>query len=93
MTRDLGSAAYGMPEGRIRVIDLGTGKERWTVDTLDGGRPTYHWTLIGTNSGPGGTGKAVRISGFEKWTMRGDRIGASVGHFDSAEYQRQLHQD
>jgi ketosteroid isomerase-like protein len=25
----------------------------------------YHWTLTGTNTGPGGTGRAVRISGFE----------------------------
>ena len=23
----------------------------------------YHWTLIGTNTGPGGTGNRVRISG------------------------------
>lgn len=59
------------------------------LDVEDGG-PVYHWTLTGTNSGHGGTGKAVRISGFEKWTMRGDRIGASIGHFDSDEYQRQL---
>src|SRR5262245_22172012 len=27
----------------------------------------YHWTLIGTNTGPGGTGKKVRISGREEW--------------------------
>src|ERR1700758_2589592 len=25
----------------------------------------YHWTLIGTNTGPGGTGNPVRISGVE----------------------------
>jgi len=25
----------------------------------------YYWTLIGTNTGPGGTGRRVRISGFE----------------------------
>ena len=31
----------------------------------------YHWTLIGTNAGPGGKGHRVRISGVEKW-----RIGA-----------------
>ena len=24
---------------------------------------TYHWTLIGTNTGPGGTGNRVQISG------------------------------
>ena len=25
----------------------------------------YHWTLMGTNTGPGGTGRRVRISGSE----------------------------
>src|SRR5713226_2163348 len=24
----------------------------------------FHWTLVGTNTGPGGTGKRVRISGY-----------------------------
>jgi SnoaL-like protein len=27
----------------------------------------FHWTLTGTNAGPGGTGKHVRISGYELW--------------------------
>lgn len=51
----------------------------------------YHWTLSGTNSGPGGTGQQVRISGFELWQIGKDGlIASSQGHFDSAEYQRQL---
>jgi len=51
----------------------------------------FHWTLTGTNTGPGGAGKAVRISGYELWTLGGDGlIAASQGHFDAAEYQRQL---
>ena len=51
----------------------------------------YHWTLIGTNTGPGGTGNAVRISGYEEWTMsEGGLIASSRGHFDEAEYNRQL---
>ncbi len=55
------------------------------------GRTEYHWTLTGTNNGPGGTGKRVRISGFERWKIGGDGlIVASEGRFDSAEYQRQL---
>src|SRR5947209_20513766 len=29
----------------------------------------YHWTLVGTNTGPGGTGNRVRFSGFEEWTF------------------------
>jgi len=51
----------------------------------------YHWTLVGTNSGPGGTGQRVRISGFEEWKIGADGlIAESQGHFDAAEYQRQL---
>jgi hypothetical protein len=51
----------------------------------------YHWTLIGTNSGPDGTGSAVRISGFEEWTIGDDGlIAKSLGHYDQAEYDRQL---
>ena len=51
----------------------------------------YHWTLTGTNNGPGGTGRPVRISGFESWQV-GPRglIEHSQGHFDENEYSRQL---
>jgi steroid delta-isomerase-like uncharacterized protein len=58
---------------------------------VDGSRVTFHWTLTGTNTGPEGTGKAVRISGFEEWRIGADGlIVESKGHFDEAEYQRQL---
>lgn len=51
----------------------------------------YSWTLIGTNTGPGGTGRPVRISGHEVWRMGEDGlIAESHGHYDSAAYQRQL---
>jgi predicted ester cyclase len=51
----------------------------------------FHWTLTGTNTGPGGTGKRVRISGYELWKIDNDGlIAESKGHFDSAEYGRQL---
>jgi len=51
----------------------------------------YHWTLIGTNTGPGGTGRRVHISGYEVWTIGSDGlIAESRGSFDRAEYQRQL---
>ena len=51
-----------------------------------------HWTLTGTNTGPGGTGKRVRISGFERWKFGPDGlIAESQGTFDAAEYERQLH--
>jgi hypothetical protein len=55
------------------------------------GGAEYHWTLVGTNTGPGGTGNSVRISGFEEWTLGEDSlIAESQGHFDQAEYDRQL---
>jgi len=52
----------------------------------------FHWTLMGTNTGPGGTGKCVRISGYELWKIDNDGlIGESKGHFDAAvDYERQL---
>src|SRR5205085_672631 len=47
----------------------------------------FHWTL----TGPGGTGKKVRISGYELWKIDNDGlIGEAKGHFDSAEYECQL---
>jgi hypothetical protein len=82
-----------------------------TMDKLvcDGEGTKFHWTLTGTNTGPGGTGKRVRISGYggsrATWTGRPERVdeqggesindglvGESKGHFDSAEYERQLKQ-
>jgi len=63
------------------------------MDSLgrSGERITYHWTLTGTNTGPGGTGNAVHISGFEEWLFGPDGLIAhSQGHMDEAEYARQL---
>ena len=51
----------------------------------------FHWTFIGTNSGPGGTGNRVRISGYELWKIGNNGlIAESKGHFDAADYERQL---
>ncbi len=58
---------------------------------LDGEQIAYHWTFTGTNTGPGGTGQAVRVVGYEEWTIGDDGlIAASSGHYDQAEYARQL---
>jgi SnoaL-like polyketide cyclase len=58
-------------------------------DTPNG--PEFNWTFIGTNTGPGETEKKVRISGYEVWKIDNDGLVAeSRGHFDSAEYKRQL---
>ena len=55
------------------------------------GATEFHWTFTGTNTGPGGTGNAVRVSGFEEWMLSSDGLIAdSQGHFDQAEYDRQL---
>ncbi len=58
---------------------------------VPGDLAVYKWTLVGTNTGPGGTGRKVRISGFEEWRL--DATGLIVeskGHFDAEDYQRQL---
>jgi len=56
-----------------------------------GDRTAFHWTLIGTNTGPSGTGNKVRISGYELWKIdKQGLIAESKGHFDAADYERQL---
>ena len=48
----------------------------------------YRWTFTGTSAE---TGKSVRVPGFEEWTIAPDGlIAESRGHYDEAEYQRQL---
>ena len=56
-----------------------------------GDKAEYRWTLVGTNTGSRGAGRRVRISGFEEWSI-GDNglIASSLGHYDQAEYERQL---
>lgn len=64
-----------------------------TMDKVhqSGNRVIYEWTLTGTNTGPGGTGNHVRISGSESWLFGADGlIAESLGTFDEAEYNRQL---
>lgn len=63
------------------------------MDTLEvnGSRAIYRWTLSGTNTGPGGSGRPVAISGYEEWTISDKGlIAASLGHFDAADYSRQV---
>jgi predicted ester cyclase len=69
------------PDLRVLMDDL----------AVEGDTATYRWTLVGTNTGPGGTGRGVRISGFEEWSIGADGlIARSLGHFDTEDYQRQL---
>ena len=85
--------------GRAAIAEIARGFMRdfpdliVTFDKLEsrGDRTVFHWTLIGTNTGPSGTGNKVRISGYELWKIDNDGlIAQSEGHFDSAEYERQL---
>ena len=70
-----------LPDMRVSMEDL----------VVEGDRIEYHWTFTGTNTGPGGTGNAVRVPGYEEWTIGDDGlIAASLGHYDRAEYARQL---
>ena len=53
----------------------------------------FHWTLTGTNTGPGGKGKCVKISGHEIWQIGPDGlIAESKGYFNAEEYALQLEQ-
>ena len=64
-----------------------------TFDKLEprGDATAFHWTLNGTNTAPGGTGKKIRISGYELWKIDNDGlIAESKGNFDAADYERQL---
>jgi len=85
--------------GRAAIAEIARGFMRDLPDmivTLDKLEPgpngtQFHWTLVGTNTGSGGSGKRVRFSGYEVWKIDNDGlIGESRGHFDSAEYERQL---
>ena|ERR1700719_612842 len=61
-----------------------------TFDKLEphGETTAFHWTLTGTHVE---TGNRVRISGYELWMINSDGlIAESEGHFDAADYERQL---
>jgi uncharacterized protein (TIGR02246 family) len=47
----------------------------------------YHWTLVGTHVD---TGNDVRVSGYELWELGDEVIRKSDGHFDQAEYDKQV---
>jgi hypothetical protein len=56
-----------------------------------GNRVLYHWTFIGTNKGPGGTGRQVQIRGYEEWQIGSDGLIAdSKGHYDPQDWDQQV---
>ena len=85
--------------GRAQIADVARGFMTAFPDmivTMDkvvnrGSVTEFHWTLTGTNTGPGGKGKKVKISGREEWRIGPDGlIAESNGYFDEVEYNRQL---
>ena len=71
----------GLPDMQVYFRDL----------VVEDDRIEYHWTFTGTNTGPGGTGNAVCVDGFEAWVLDDSGlIAASIGTYDADEYARQL---
>ena len=76
-----GSFMANFPDMLIRLVEL-----KQTDECVE-----FHWRWTGTNTGPGGTGNAVDLVGYEQWTLDADGlIVESLGHRDEAEYERQL---
>jgi hypothetical protein len=65
-----------------------------SLDTLiehDVTHTEFHWRWTGTNTGPGGNGRSVDLTGYEEWTLDSDGlILISDGHYDQSEYERQM---
>ena len=69
------------PDMLVRLVEI----------RLENDHVVFHWHWTGTNTGPGGTGNSVDLHGYEEWTINSDGlIQQSLGHYDDAEYQRQL---
>ena len=61
---------------------------------FEGDTARFDWRWTGTNRGPGGTGRAVDMTGYEVWSFGPNGlIARSQGHLDQAEYDRQMEVD
>jgi hypothetical protein len=81
VTETARSFMAAFPDMVVRLVEL-----RRTDECIE-----FHWHWTGTNTGPGGTGNAVDLQGYEQWTLdENGLILESLGHLDEAEYQRQL---
>lgn len=82
ITETARSFMTSFPDMVVRLVEI-----REASDHVE-----FHWHWTGTNTGPGGTGNAVNLRGYEQWTLGEDGlILESRGNMDDAEYQRQLH--
>ena len=75
--------------GRVAIAEIARGFMRAFPDMVvtmddvsqDSDTTKFHWTLSGTNTGPGGTGNRVRISGYEVWKIDDGFIAESKRSF------------
>ncbi len=69
------------PDLHLKMDDLRSG----------GNKAIFLWTLTGSNSGPGGTGNSVSISGWQNWRLTDDLLILEAdGGYDAVEYDRQV---
>jgi uncharacterized protein (TIGR02246 family) len=95
LTINAGAPAVGRPAIEAAAQGFMTAYPDLVVkfDRLEpkGNRVLYHWTFIGTNIGPGGTGNPVRISGYEDWKIGSDGLIAdSKGYYDAQAWNQQV---
>ena len=95
LTVNDGEAAVGRAGVEQKVRDFMTAFPDMTVRLVelrqDGDQVEFHWRWTGTETGPGGSGNAVDLTGHEKWTFNDEGfILQSLGYYDEADYERQI---
>ena len=66
------SFMIALPDIQVLMDDL----------VVEDGGIEFRWTFTGTNTGPGGTGNRVRVTGYEEWVLGTDGLIAdSQGHY------------
>lgn len=80
--REMAQAFFAVfPDLVVRMDDI----------RCSGTHAVFRWTLEGHNNAPDGSGNYVKVSGWEYWRYDADGlIVESFGHFDAADYERQL---
>jgi uncharacterized protein (TIGR02246 family) len=91
---NVGAPAVGRKEIADAVQDFMTAYPDLVVrfDRLEpkGDRTRFHWSFIGTHTGPAGSGNQVRIRGYEDWKIGPDGLIAdSRGRYDAQDWARQ----
>lgn len=81
ITQTVKSFMSAFPDMVVKLVEL-----RRVDDQVQ-----FHWHWTGSNTGPGGNGNSVDLYGYEQWTLDDNGlIFKSIGHYDEAEYQRQM---